>query len=89
MIKNFLKIALRHLGKNKGYALINMIGLSLGMACAILILLWVNDEVQYNRFHQHYSNLYQMLETQSYDGKEVHVCGDARRIWSSSQARTT
>ena len=70
MIKNFLKIALRHLGKNKGYALINMIGLSLGMACAILILLWVNDEVQYNRFHQHYSNLYQMLETQSYDGKK-------------------
>ena len=70
MFKNYLKIALRHLRKNKGYAFINMIGLSLGMACAILILLWVNDEIQYNRFHQHYSNLYQVLETQSYDGKK-------------------
>ena len=70
MFRNYFKIALRHLVKNKGYAFINMIGLSLGMACAILILLWVNDEVQYNRFHQHYSNLYQVLETQTYDGKK-------------------
>jgi ABC-type antimicrobial peptide transport system permease subunit len=70
MFKNYFKIALRHLGKNKGYAFINMIGLSLGMACAILILLWVNDEIQYNKFHQHYTQLYQVLETQTYDGKK-------------------
>jgi putative ABC transport system permease protein len=70
MFKNYFKIALRHLRKNKGYAFINMIGLALGMACAILILLWVNDEIQYNKFHNHYSNLYQVLETQSYDGKK-------------------
>src|ERR1700730_4320043 len=70
MIKNYFKIALRHLVKNKGYAFINMIGLALGMACAILILLWVNDETSYNKFHQHYSELYQVLETQSYDGKK-------------------
>ncbi|HYJ37061.1 MAG TPA: ABC transporter permease [Chitinophagaceae bacterium] len=70
MFKNYFKIALRHLGKNKGYASINMIGLALGMACAILILLWVNDEIQYNKFHQHYSQLYKVLETQTYDGKK-------------------
>ncbi len=70
MIANFLKVAFRHLKKNKGYSFINMIGLSLGMACAILILIWVNDEIQYNKFHKNYSDLYQVLETQSYDGKK-------------------
>ena len=69
MDKNYFKIAWRHIKKNKGYAFINMIGLSLGMACAILILLWVNDEVQYNAFQKNYNNLYQVLENQSYEGK--------------------
>jgi len=69
MLKNYLKIALRHFKKNKGYAFINMVGLSLGMACAVLILLWVNDELQYNKFHKNYSRLYQVMETQTYDGK--------------------
>ena len=69
MFKNYLKIALRHIKKNKGYAFINMIGLALGMACAILILLWVNDELQYNKFHKNYANLYQVVENQNYEGK--------------------
>src|SRR6476469_8917161 len=69
MFKNYLKIALRHIKKNRGYAFINMIGLALGMACAILILLWVNDELQYNKFHKNYANLYQVVENQNYEGK--------------------
>ncbi|HUS02169.1 MAG TPA: ABC transporter permease [Chitinophagaceae bacterium] len=69
MLNNYLKIALRHIKKNKGYAFINMIGLSLGMACAILILLWVNDEVQYNTFQKNYNTLYQVIENQTYEGK--------------------
>ncbi|MEP7106780.1 MAG: ABC transporter permease [Ferruginibacter sp.] len=69
MLKNYLKIALRHLKKNKGYAFINMIGLSLGMACAILILLWVNEELQYDKFHKNYPELYQVVENQTYEGK--------------------
>jgi putative ABC transport system permease protein len=69
MLKNYFKIALRHFKKNKGYAFINMIGLSLGMACAILILLWVNDEMQYDKFHKDYDHLYQVVENQTYEGK--------------------
>ncbi|MDP4262377.1 MAG: ABC transporter permease [Bacteroidota bacterium] len=69
MIKNYFKIAFRQLKKNKGYSFLNILGLSLGMACAMLILLWVNDEVQYDRFHKDYSRLYQVLENQAYDGK--------------------
>ena len=69
MLKNYFKTTLRHLKKNKGYALINTIGLSLGMACATLILLWVYDELQYNKFHKNYSQLYRVIENQSYEGK--------------------
>src|SRR5688572_3673365 len=69
MLTNYFKIGLRHIKKNKGYAFINMIGLSMGMACAILILLWVNDEVQYNKFQKNYNTLYQVIENQTYEGK--------------------
>jgi len=69
MIKNYFKVALRHLRKNKGYAFINMVGLSLGMACAILIMIWVDDELRYDKFHKGYKHLYQVLENQNYEGK--------------------
>ena len=44
MIKNYIKIAFRNLWKQKGFSAINILGLSLGMACSLLILLWVRDE---------------------------------------------
>ncbi|HKR06188.1 MAG TPA: ABC transporter permease [Bacteroidia bacterium] len=69
MFKNYLKISLRHAKKNKGFSLINIFGLSLGMTCAILILLWVQDEVTYNRFHEKYTTLYQVMDNQTYEGK--------------------
>jgi predicted permease len=69
MITNNFKVAFRQLKKNKGYSFLNIFGLSLGMACAMLILLWVNDEFQYNKFHKTYTDLYQVLENQTYEGK--------------------
>jgi putative ABC transport system permease protein len=51
MIRNYLTVALRNLRKNKVHSLINVTGLAIGMACAILILLWVRDEIGYDRFH--------------------------------------
>lgn len=69
MIRNHLKTAIRQLLKNKGYSFLNIFGLSLGMASAMLIFLWVNDEFQYNRFHKNYSSLYQVMENQFYEGK--------------------
>ena len=69
MLKNYFKTALRNLKKNKGFSFLNLIGLALGMSCAILIFLWVNDELSYNKFHKNYSNLYQVMEHQRYDGK--------------------
>ncbi len=52
MFTNYMKIAYRNLVRHKGYSLLNIFGLSIGMACSILILMWVNDEVNFDRFHE-------------------------------------
>ena len=51
MLKNYLKISLRNLWKQKGYAFINIIGLAVGIAFCALIFLYVRDELTYDRFH--------------------------------------
>jgi predicted permease len=57
MIRNYLKIALRSMKKYKAYTFINIVGLAIGMACCILILLWIQDELSYDTFHEHYREL--------------------------------
>jgi putative ABC transport system permease protein len=52
MIKNYFKIAFRNITRHKAYSLINISGLAIGMACSILILLWVQHELSYDRFHK-------------------------------------
>jgi putative ABC transport system permease protein len=59
-------IALRNLLRQKGFSAINIIGLSVGMACSILILLWVRHEVSYNRFNEKADRLYRLVQTQYY-----------------------
>ena len=60
MIQNYLKIAWRNLVKNKMYGLINIGGLAVGMAVAMVIGLWVYDEVSYNRSHRNYEHIAQV-----------------------------
>ena len=52
MLKNYLKVTIRNLLKHKTYSLINILGLSVGLACTILILLWVQDELSVDRYHK-------------------------------------
>jgi len=52
MIKNYLKIALRNIIRHKAFAAINIAGLAIGMACSIFILLWVQNELSYDRFNK-------------------------------------
>ncbi|MDQ0107371.1 ABC-type antimicrobial peptide transport system permease subunit [Chitinophaga terrae (ex Kim and Jung 2007)] len=61
MIKHALLLIYRGLKKSKTVFLINLVGLSTGLAAALLILLWVNDERSVNRFHEHDANLYQVM----------------------------
>jgi len=66
MLKNYFTIALRHLTKNSIYSFINITGLSVGIGCSILILLWVADELAFNRFHKNYDRLYQVYINQEF-----------------------
>jgi len=58
MLKNYLIITLRNIKRNKGFSFINITGLAVGMAACLLILLWVRDELSYNRFHENIDNIY-------------------------------
>jgi putative ABC transport system permease protein len=60
MFKNYLKIALRNLIKHKMYSLINVCGLATGLACTILILLWVRDELSFDRLHENATDIYRI-----------------------------
>jgi putative ABC transport system permease protein len=62
MFTNYFKIAWRNLVKDRRFALLNLIGLSTGLACALLIYIWVNDELTIDRFHKKEATLYQVLE---------------------------
>jgi len=58
MLKNYLKIAFRNILRHKGYSFINISGLAIGIAVCVLILLWVQDEVSYDGFHQNIDRLF-------------------------------
>jgi putative ABC transport system permease protein len=59
MLKNYFKIALRNLYKNKAFSALNISGLAIGMASAMLILLWVRNELRFDNFYPNSSRLYQ------------------------------
>ena len=68
MFKNNLKLAWRNLLKDKGYSLINITGLATGMAVAMIIGLWIYDEVGANRHFKNYDSVYQVMMNQTFDG---------------------
>jgi putative ABC transport system permease protein len=69
MLRNYLKIAIRNLLKNSTYSFINIFGLSIGITCSILIMLWVHDELSYDQFHKNIDQLHQVYIHAAYDGK--------------------
>ena len=60
MLKNYFKTAFRNLKRNKVYSFINIAGLSIGLACAMLIMLYVKDEVSFDRFHKNVNHIYRI-----------------------------
>jgi len=67
MLRNYFKIAFRNLIKNRGYSFINIGGLAVGLASAILIFLWIADEYSYDKFHTNYNNIYQLYQSQEWN----------------------
>ncbi|RZK43650.1 MAG: FtsX-like permease family protein, partial [Hymenobacter sp.] len=67
MFKNFLRTTFRNLWKNRTYSVLNIIGLAIGIACAGLIFLWVEDEVRWDDYNTKKADLYFIRENQKYD----------------------
>jgi len=73
MIKNYLKVAFRNIRRHKGFSFINIAGLAIGLACCLLITIWVLDELSYDKFHENAANLYRVEEDQHYSGRIFYV----------------
>ena len=65
MLKNYFKTAIRNLLRNKVYSFINIAGLSLGLGSAMLIILYLKDEVSYDRFHANVNNIFRVVVGQT------------------------
>jgi putative ABC transport system permease protein len=78
MFRNYVKSAWRNLVNNRFYSLINMTGLTAGLAVGILILLWVQDELSFDRFHRNITRIYRL---ENWAGT-----GSSRQIWTSTVA---
>lgn len=73
MIKSYFKIALRNLQRSKIFSFINIAGLSLGLACAMLIILYVKDEVSYDRFQENLPNIYRVVTENMRPGDDAKM----------------
>ncbi len=74
MFQNYVKLALRNLKKYKGYSFINLVGLAIGIACCILILLYVQDEFSFDRYAEEYDQIYRLvLDITTPDGEDISL----------------
>jgi putative ABC transport system permease protein len=72
MLKNYFKIAIRSLIKNKVYSFINLAGLSIGLACVLVIVSYVNLELGYDKFHTSHQDIYRITEYRTRNNQEAH-----------------
>jgi len=69
VIKNYFKIAWRNLLRNKGFSMLNIAGLSIGLAATALIVLWIDYELSFDKFHEHGDRIYQVYNKYPVDGE--------------------
>ncbi len=70
MLKNYFAVAVRNIFRNKMFSIVNIMGLAFGMGSALLIFLWINDEMGVDKFHKDVSQIYRVMENQKYtDGR--------------------
>lgn len=88
MLLNYLKIAYRHLNKNRTFSLINIFGLTIGFLCFILIALYIHDELNYDRMHKDGAYIYRVIQHETMeDGELRNVATVAGRIGPESQSQ--
>ena len=70
MFKIYFRVGLRNLTRNKMLSFVNIAGLAVGMAVAMLISLWIYDELSFNKYHKNYENIAQVMKQAVYDGEQ-------------------
>lgn len=73
MFKSYIKIAIRNMRRHKAFSVINIAGLAIGMACSMLIFLWVQDELSYDRFHEDVDDIYRVVREVNQSGQVHHT----------------
>jgi putative ABC transport system permease protein len=69
MFKNYLKIAFRSLKKHRGYSSINIVGLAIGMAACLLLFLWIQNELSYDRYHEKAGRIFRVFQQDEVEGR--------------------
>ena len=87
MFKNYFKIAWRNLVKDRQFSLLNLIGLSTGLACVLLIYLWVSDELSTDKFNKNDNSLYQVLKKRTDAAGNIDVGENTQGLLSQSIAK--
>lgn len=77
MFRNFIKVTFRNLLKYKTFSAVNLLGLSVGLGCFLLIGLWINDETSYDKFHEFAPRIYRVMENQTYSNGEIATQAEA------------
>lgn len=72
MLKNYFKTGVRYLSRHKGYSFINVLGLAVGMACCILLLLWIQDELSFDKYHEKSDQIYRITYAEEIGGAHDH-----------------
>jgi putative ABC transport system permease protein len=80
LVLNYLKIAIRRIRRHKGHSFINIAGLAVGMAACILMLIWVQDELSYDKFHKNSAQIYRINSEDTSGGKSFLLAGSPAPI---------
>jgi putative ABC transport system permease protein len=88
MFENYLKTALRNLWRSRTFSLINILGLSVGLGCCMLIFLYSKDEISYDRFHEKKDNIYRITATMTRPDGNVMKIGSTGMIPGPAFKRT-
>src|SRR5690348_7432365 len=75
MLKNYITIALRNLGSQKGFSLIKIVGLTVGLAASLIIYLFVREDLSYDRFNHNYDNIARLLTIDQSEGVSSKLVG--------------
>ena len=69
MFQSYLKVAWRNIWRNPAFSITNLLGLTIGMTCTLLILLWVQDERSWDKFHSNYNQIFRLLVNRDFNGE--------------------